>query len=70
MQDEVKFRIMDEDTVSDDTVGYGIVKMSALCFNGGISDWFSITFENKLAGQVQFETKYIVEVDVNKQYSQ
>jgi len=58
---------MDEDTVSDDTVGVGNVKVSSLCVNGGVTDWFSITHKNKLAGQVLFSTKYVVEVDVNKQ---
>jgi hypothetical protein len=67
LHEEMKFRIMDEDTVSDDTVGFGIVKLSALCINNGVSDWFSITYENKLAGQVLFETRYVVEVDISKQ---
>lgn len=44
LHEEIKFRIMDEDTVSDDTVGVGIVKISALCINGGVHDWFSIMY--------------------------
>jgi len=58
MSDELRFKIMDEDTFSDDTVGYGMVKMSSLCANGGVHDWFSITYDNKIAGQVLFSTKY------------
>jgi len=54
MSDELRFKIMDEDTFSDDTVGYGMVKLSSLCMNGGVHDWFSITYENKIAGQVLF----------------
>ena len=56
LHEEIKFAIMDEDVTSDDTVGYGIVKISALCINHGVKDWFSITFQNKLAGQIFFET--------------
>lgn len=62
LHEEIKFTIMDEDTVSDDTVGYGLVKVSSLCINGGVHDWFSITYKNKLAGQILLETKYVVEV--------
>ena len=50
LHDEIKFSIMDEDVTSDDTVGFGLVKVSSLILNHGVTDWFSITYENKLAG--------------------
>lgn len=59
LRDEMKFTVMDEDVGKDDKVGYGVVKMSALVINHGVHDWFSIYYENKPAGQVLFETKYI-----------
>lgn len=59
LKDEIKYIIMDEDLSSDDTVGVGVMKISSLCINSGITDWFSIFHENKPAGQVLLETKYI-----------
>jgi hypothetical protein len=50
LHEEISFKIMDEDVTSDDMIGVGYVKVSALCLNGGVSDWFSITYKNKLAG--------------------
>ena len=67
LHEEVKFKIMDEDVGSDDTVGYGIIKISALCINHGVNDWFSIMYENKLAGQILFETRYVEAVTVQKE---
>jgi Ca2+-dependent lipid-binding protein len=58
LRDEMKFTVFDEDPGSDDKVGYGVVKMSALCINHGVTDWFSIYHNNKPAGQVLFETRY------------
>ena len=65
LQEEVKFAIMDEDVTSDDTVGYGMVKLSALCINHGVNEWFSITFKDKLAGQIFFSTTYVQAVVIS-----
>jgi len=41
---------MDEDVTSDDFIGMGVVKVSSLCINGGVRDWFNISYKNKNAG--------------------
>ena len=33
-------------------VGMAIIKLSALCINNGVRDWFQINYKNKSAGQV------------------
>lgn len=63
MNDDITLRIMDEDVTSDDfvsneysqfiyQVGMAVIKVSALCINGGVRDWFTINYKNKPAGSV------------------
>lgn len=50
MSDELIVKVCDKDTFSDDTVGVAMIKMSALCFNKGVNDWFNIMYESRVAG--------------------
>jgi Ca2+-dependent lipid-binding protein len=40
--DDLQVEVYDEDTVSNDRVGSVNIKISALCTNGGIDEWFEI----------------------------
>jgi hypothetical protein len=40
--DDMKIEVLDEDLVSSDLVGDSIIKVSALCINNGIDEWFDI----------------------------
>lgn len=43
---------------SNDAIGAAQIKVSALVFNNGVSDWFTISCNNKVAGQVLIETVF------------
>jgi Ca2+-dependent lipid-binding protein len=38
--DDLELEVLEEDTVSNDTVGTATIKVSALCISGGIDEWF------------------------------
>jgi Ca2+-dependent lipid-binding protein len=48
--DDLQVEVYDEDTVSNDRVGSVNIKISALCTNGGIDEWFEIQYKGKTAG--------------------
>jgi Ca2+-dependent lipid-binding protein len=50
--DDLKLVVLDEDTTSNDTVGEAGIKISALCNNGGIDEWFEIQHKGKSAGKI------------------
>jgi len=66
LHEEMRFKIMDEDVGKDDEVGFGLLKVSAMCINHGIREWFSVSHKSKLSGQVLMETKYIESAGVAK----
>ena len=54
----MKLTILDEDTVSNDTVGEVSIKVAGLCIKGGLDDWFSIKYKGKEAGKVHLVTHF------------
>ena len=40
--DDFNIEVLDEDVTKSDLVGSAQIKLSALCANGGINDWFDI----------------------------
>ena len=40
--DDLQLDIMDEDIISNERIGSAIVKVSALCTNGGVDEWFEV----------------------------
>jgi hypothetical protein len=42
--------IFDKDTVTNDLIGYAILKVEDLSNKGGVKDWFEIKFTGKLGG--------------------
>ena len=42
--------IFDEDVTTSDTVGTTKIKISSLCVNGGLDDWFPIQYRGKQSG--------------------
>jgi Ca2+-dependent lipid-binding protein len=48
--DDLQLDVMDEDIMSSERVGSAIVKISALCTNGGVDEWFDVQFKGKVVG--------------------
>ena len=47
--------IFDEDVTTSDTVGTTKIKISSLCVNGGLDDWFPIQYRGKQSGQIHLK---------------
>lgn len=56
--DDFKFRIMDKDTVSDDFVGEGTIKGTAMAIGGGVCEWFSTHEHGKVTGEIKLKTVF------------
>jgi len=39
-------------------IGETKIKLSALCVNGGVDDWFKITFDNWEAGKIHLKSEW------------
>mmetsp|Transcript_37276 Transcript_37276/g.49033 ORF Transcript_37276/g.49033 Transcript_37276/m.49033 type:complete len:131 (-) Transcript_37276:581-973(-) len=53
--DDMKLTVMDEDVVSHDKVAETTIKVSSLCMNGGIDEWFPVYHKGKCAGQLRLK---------------
>jgi Ca2+-dependent lipid-binding protein len=53
--------VFDQDVTSDDKVGEVSIKISSLCTNGGIDEWFEIQYKGKVAGKVHLISRYTPE---------
>ena len=42
--------VWDEDVAKPDKVASGIIKLSALCVNGGIDEWFALQYKGRPGG--------------------
>ena len=49
---------MDENMGSDDTIGSATVKLSALCINTGIDEWFELQYKGKKAGHIHLKSEW------------
>lgn len=50
--------VLDEDVTSSDTVGSAVIKMSSLCVNGGLDEWFQLQHKGKKAGTIHLKGKW------------
>ena len=53
--DDMQIWVKDEEVCTDELIGEATVKLSALCVEGGIDDWWTITFEGKKAGMLHMK---------------
>ena len=56
--EECTLRVWDQDMTTSDAVGFCKIKMSSLIINMGVSDWFTIMFDNQPAGSIKLETTF------------
>lgn len=53
--DDLHIDVMDEDVTTSDEIGSATIKLSSLCMNGGMDEWFDIQFKGKKAGSVHLK---------------
>ncbi len=60
MQEQIKFRVEDSGTFSNTIIGFGHCNLGDLCINGGVNEWRKLQYEFKPAGELHFQTQYIM----------
>jgi Ca2+-dependent lipid-binding protein len=63
--DDLNIQVLDEDLTKSDLVGSANIKMTSLCCNGGMDDWFDIQYKGKKAGTVHLKGQWMPEVPEN-----
>ena len=53
--DDMNITVYDEDVTTNDLVGKTVIKLSALCVNNGLDDWFPIHYKGKQSGQLHLK---------------
>ena len=56
--DELYIGVKDEDLTKADVIGDGQLKLSALCVNGGLDEWFDIFYKGKNAGKIHLKGEW------------
>lgn len=56
--DDMTLSVFDEDVTSSDLVGTATVKLSALCVNGGLDEWYQVQFKGKNCGSVHLRSHW------------
>lgn len=53
--DDLNIEVLDEDVTTSDLVGSTTIKLSALCMNGGMDEWYDIQYKGKKAGAIHLK---------------
>jgi Ca2+-dependent lipid-binding protein len=53
--DDLNICVLDKDLASVDVVGEAVIKLSALCCNGGTDDWYGLNYKGKSAGRIHLK---------------
>ena len=56
--DDMRLTVFDEEVTTDEIVGASIMKLSSFCVEGGLDDWYEITYGGKSAGHVRIKSKW------------
>ena len=56
--EEILLCCWDEDLTTSDKVGFVEIKVSSLMYNNGTDDWYTITFDNKSAGEIHVISEF------------
>ena len=56
--DDVKFKCMDKEVLKDRPIGEGEAKLSALCCDGGMDEWYPVFHEGKEEGKIHIKAHY------------
>ena len=58
LTDDLTVVVQEADPVNDDEVGQIKIKLTELCADASIDDWFTITYEGESAGQVHLKSTW------------
>jgi Ca2+-dependent lipid-binding protein len=53
--DDMHVEVRDEDVTASDLIGECTIKLSSLCINGGLDDWFDIQYKGKKSGTIHLK---------------
>ena len=53
--DDLNIEVLDEDVTTSDLVGSTNIKLSGLCMNGGMDEWYDIQYKGKKSGAIHLK---------------
>lgn len=53
--DDLSIEVLDKDVTSSDLIGSVTMKLSGLCMNGGMDEWYDIQYKGKKAGAIHLK---------------
>ena len=56
--DDLMLEIDDKDMMSTDMIGTAVIKLSSLCCNEGVDDWFLIQYKGRNAGKIHLRSRF------------
>ena len=56
--DDMRIALMDENWRTDECIGEAVVKLSAMCCNGGLDEWYVLQHKGKPAGHVHLKSSW------------
>ena len=57
--DDIEFEMLTENSIaSDKRIGTLRVKLSAMCVNKGVDDWWGLNYNDKVVGQVHMSSHW------------
>ena len=56
--DDMKVVVYDEDVGAPDLIGETTIKLSSLCVNGGLDEWYNISYKGKQSGSVHLKGQW------------
>lgn len=60
--DDLQIECLDEDVTSSDLIGSCTIKLSSLCLNGGMDEWFELQYKGKKSGQLHLKGVWMPDV--------
>ena len=58
MHESIKFIVKDQNVIDTEEIGEFQIEYSALCFNEGIDEWFTLFHDNASAGKLRLKTRF------------
>ena len=56
--DDMKIQVLDKDPCKSDLIGDSLIKLSSLCPEGGLDDWFTLQYCGKEVGQLHLSSEW------------
>ena len=56
--DDMQMQVFDEDPCKSDLIGESTIKLTSLCANGGMDEWFTIAYKGEESGKLHLRSEW------------